>query len=559
MRYRQGVGTVCLWTVFMAFLMAAGGCKPAGKPGGGEYTAAAVECKSLEGHGETGGAEADGELQRPVQGKIKREEPPKPEPAEDTEAVRAAISFSDPVVEEQVREILQKPEGDIAPWEVLSVTDLQLGYDIESFEDLRWFFNLESVSAMLGNLKSLEGIENLKKLQVLKVRCNKFMSLEPVRNLKELRELDCAFNDIRDYGPLAGLVNLKRLCIGNNGRSFTDLSPLKELKNLESFYGPRCGIRDISVFSGMEGLEYLQLSYNEIQDISPLAGLNQLAYAELSNNRIKDITPLKNLDKLTYVNLQENEILQEELKKFYEQDEKSYFITTVRAALKEGMEEFTFDIDAALHRETSAYMVRSITVSQNGQVRQVISIPELTCFGQTAVYFRENMGLVLEDVNFDGYKDIRLFDTQNGAYGERWIYLVWDPGTGRFEHDPGLSDISLAVFDQEEKCIRGTVRGSAIRHYYDTYKYIGGEVILTAREDVEFIVADEEAVDRYLAGAGLDRDGADVEIRHKALSERNPETGQLELVTDQYEYVFTYLETGRKRTVMVAPEPEFWK
>ncbi len=560
MRYREGIWGIGLAVILAVVLMTAGGCKPAGRFGGGEYRAAGVED---EVYGDTGRMaeeymEDEGELKRPVRGKIKREEWEKPDPVEQVRAVPGAITFREPAIEAAVRTFLGKPEGDIAPWEVLSVMDLDLNQDIDSVEDLRWFLNLESFSAMFGDLKSLRGIEGLGKLQVLEVRKNKITSLEPVRNLKNLRELDCAMNDIRDYGPLAGLVNLERLCIGDNDMFYTDLSPLKDLKNLKSFYGPWCGIRDISVFAGMEELEYLQLSRNVIRDVSPLAGLGKLQYLDLWSNYVADIEPLKNLRMLSHVNLRENKISEEELEDFYEPKEEDYFVTTVRGRLKEEMPEFTFDIDAALCRETSDYWIRSVTVRENNRKLQVISIPELTCFGQTAVPCQENMGvdmaLSLEDVNFDGYKDIRLWDTLNGNYRQEWVYLVWNPETGQFEHDPRLSEISLAGFDQEKKCIYGMTRATGVGHSYYTYRYIDGEIVLTVIENEEFVVTDDENKARCLAMAGVEEDGAYAEIFHRTLKERNPKTGKMEIVKDEYEFILEYLEENRRETITVEAD-----
>jgi len=53
---------------------------------------------------------------------------------------------------------------------------------------------------------------------------------------------------------------------------------------------------------------------------------------------------------------------------------------------------------------------------------QTISIPELAMNGQPFTYdsMKDTLGFELEDLNFDGYQDIRLFDTTNGNYRVEW-------------------------------------------------------------------------------------------------------------------------------------------
>lgn len=115
----------------------------------------------------------------------------------------------------------------------------------------------------------------------------------------------------------------------------------------------------------------------------------------------------------------------------------------------------------------------SITVSDTADetVVQTVSIPEMIMFGQTNIsVYVENMGFELEDVNFDGYQDIRLYDTDNGNYRREWIYLIWNPEKSLFERDTCLNAISLATFEQDKQLIYGMERGGAGSHYFSTYR-----------------------------------------------------------------------------------------
>ena len=83
------------------------------------------------------------------------------------------------------------------------------------------------------------------------------------------------------------------------------------------------------------------------------------------------------------------------------QKDGSYVTTTVRGKLREDMEEFSFDIEAQLYDKNSTYRVRSVTVREGEETIQVISVPELSLFGETAVWAddQENMGLELDAIS----------------------------------------------------------------------------------------------------------------------------------------------------------------
>ena len=393
------------------------------------------------------------------------------------------ITFADPVIEAETRRILDKPDGDITQADVLTLAefgrwseDLVTG-DISTLSDLGWFQNLEYLDLDRRGLTSLEGVQDLPRLQILSLRDNSVTDLSPIAGLSNLTDLDVARNPISDYSPIRALPQLEGLCIGDNGAGSTDLSFLSGLTHLTSLYAPWCGVSDISVLENMPDLEYLQLFHNHISDISVLHGLKKLNYLELGINNISDVTPLSGLTALTHVSVQDNPISQADLEEFYTPGEEDYFTDPHFGQLHDSLPPFRFDMRMYYNRRTDGYSVDTVTVSnsETGEVLQTISIPELSKFGNTCIsVYDEERGFSLEDVNFDGYLDLRLFDTYSGNYRADWVYLVWEPEASRFVHDPRLNEISLASFDQENQLIYGMERGSAVEHYYHTYQYIDG-------------------------------------------------------------------------------------
>ncbi len=54
-------------------------------------------------------------------------------------------------------------------------------------------------------------------------------------------------------------------------------------------------ISDLSVLSGMKGLEELQLGNTPVSDVTPLAGLTKLKTLELKDTAVTDFSPLKDI------------------------------------------------------------------------------------------------------------------------------------------------------------------------------------------------------------------------------------------------------------------------
>lgn len=119
-------------------------------------------------------------------------------------------------------------------------------------------------------------------------------------------EEDLTTNSMTDLSALKEMKNLESLLIeyGN----LTTLSGIETLGKLRSLKVCKTELSDISAVSGLSRLEYLQLDSNKISDISPLSGLTELYYLYLSDNSISDISPLATLTGLKSANLNNNTI-----------------------------------------------------------------------------------------------------------------------------------------------------------------------------------------------------------------------------------------------------------
>lgn len=182
------------------------------------------------------------------------------------------VRFSDRGLEEAIRDKLNKP---LHKSDLLIITELD---------------------ASGRNIKTLDGIENLRKLVTLDLGNNFVEDLSPLSGLEMLRELDLGNNRITDlkaagFAAVAGLP-LRKLGLQANV-AFTP-------------GGDEVRLSDISLLRNMLQLEELDLRGNSISDITPLAALTDLRSLDLRDNDLTGIEPLNRFKELLYLNIHSN-------------------------------------------------------------------------------------------------------------------------------------------------------------------------------------------------------------------------------------------------------------
>ena len=479
------------------------------------------------------------------------------------------IVFQSSAIERRTRELLGKPQGAITKEDVLAITEFSLDdpEDVvceKPFLDLQWYRNLESVTLRDCGVKSLEGAEaltalktlsvynilsdvstatdisavgSLTQLEELRLNKNKISDISPLKNCSNLKVVFLGRNNIMDICPLKNCRKLKEVFLSNNNITF--IGTLKYCQNLEKVYLDANNITDISPLGNCHKLKEAYLDANNITDISPLANCRKLEAVSLRKNKITDITPLYGLDALKEITLRENNLSEAELKNFYEAKSSTPITVTQRGKLQEDMPEFTFVLTAFWDLQSASYALQTVDVYQGDALLQSISIPELTLFGQTYIdnSLQDTLGFELEDLNFDGYLDMRLFDTSNGNYRTEWVYFVWNPAEQQFEHDARLNEISLAIFDQEEQLIHGMERGGAACHYFSTYQYIDGEIVKIGYYEEEWCDLTNEQMKQYYDTASVKTNGVAFDAWYELTMARNAASGELETVCEEYVFI----------------------
>jgi len=194
-----------------------------------------------------------------------------------SQQVQHEIVFSDPKLEEGVREAIGKPEGRLYTHQLLTLIELDLSG---------------------RGIRELEGIEGIRNLRVLDLSDNQIEDLTPLQGLRKLQKLNLRENRVRDITALAEMKQLTYLNLHSN-EDIQDLTPLKNLTMLNSLILRNVPIGDqVSILANLNRLTYLNIRHTSIRDIGVLVEMMSRGVLQDDVSAGKRVT----------VNILENEI-----------------------------------------------------------------------------------------------------------------------------------------------------------------------------------------------------------------------------------------------------------
>lgn len=182
------------------------------------------------------------------------------------------ITFKDRNLEIAVREVLNKPDGDITKDELKSIKNLTIRYkDITSLDGIQNLTNLENLYLSENRIKDITPLKNLAYLTFLDLESNEIKNISPLGKLKKLETVDLAQNNIKNIKGIGLAQNLKNLTLSYN--DIESLDELSSLKNLTILKLNNNNITSVKPLSSLTNLRLLDISYNEISDISSIRSL----------------------------------------------------------------------------------------------------------------------------------------------------------------------------------------------------------------------------------------------------------------------------------------------
>lgn len=232
-----------------------------------------------------------------------------------------AIQWEDPVVEELIRDFLEKPEGDIYTSELDFITSLDLYGDdrlfingkdkdgagfmenreqlairyyydeslagtIKTPIDFRNFHQLKDLGIYGSSITDAAGFQEIVWLERLWLWNNKLTDIKGLEKLTRLTSLDLSQNDLDDISPLETMTGLQELWIWGN--PIENLEPLKDLTGLTTLMLQQTPVLDISALAGMTKLRILDISETAVSDLSVLKNMKDLEYLFALKTEVED-------------------------------------------------------------------------------------------------------------------------------------------------------------------------------------------------------------------------------------------------------------------------------
>lgn len=258
------------------------------------------------------------------------------------------IPFREPLIEEAVRAVLDRPDGIITASDLESVTGIYIQaeqvyttMDVFYAEGQKWYDS--EGQRIHGPITDLSDLKNMPNLRNICIGGNHIRDLSPLKNLEHLQCLELRDNDIRDLSPLAGRKTLesvlllgnplagieavrtwpmlRELDLGETGSY--DAAPIGDLKSmdyldirndsdayqyLDGLYVHRLKIKawgqtNLECLRNAAYIEKLHLEDAQVWDISALGGREDIVYLNLGQCVMEDLTPLFTMPNLATVEM----------------------------------------------------------------------------------------------------------------------------------------------------------------------------------------------------------------------------------------------------------------
>ena len=126
-------------------------------------------------------------------------------------------------------------------------------------------------------------------------------SLDPLFKLDRLEVLDMSNTLIDDLFPVRNLTNLRSLNI--SGTPVSDLDPLIYNTSLQELYLDKTPIQSVEALQYLVKLEVLHMDDMNITSIDPVQFLSQLRDLRLAGSTVNDLSPVSNLGNLEQLDI----------------------------------------------------------------------------------------------------------------------------------------------------------------------------------------------------------------------------------------------------------------
>jgi len=197
----------------------------------------------------------------------------------------------------------------------------------------------------------------------------------------------------------------------------------------------------------------------------------------------------------------------------------------VSQKLREDMPPFVFTLEfsqteysakeaeqRSLGGESDLCYIHSIVISHEGTGGELQRI-DLNPPAETFADQEYGYGLILEDMDFDGFVDMRVMQFVSAGVNIPYHCWLWSPVNQCFVYNETLSAVSSPIFDPLSRRVYGFETGGTAEYIDTTYEYRGADLELISRvttgydfESGTAIVTTEQPMDGEMVVTGVTRE-----------------------------------------------------
>ncbi|MGN0338521.1 MAG: protein kinase [Lachnospiraceae bacterium] len=238
-----------------------------------------------------------------------------------------SVKFQEPLIEEAVRLMLDRPDGALTMDDLAQVEELYIQSDtacasMDEFYEVRgvWFGTDTRIRGPITDLSDLSHMPNLK---IAYIEAEQITDLSPMKELNELQRIDLACNNISDLSPLEGKETLLEVDFLDNGmlegieavRTWTAIRSLR-LENTGSYDGSPVGefhrYEFLGIKNNSDAWKYLQgmhidelaIGYDGQKDLDCIRDVPYIGTLYISDSDIRDISALEGREDITLLNME---------------------------------------------------------------------------------------------------------------------------------------------------------------------------------------------------------------------------------------------------------------
>lgn len=164
---------------------------------------------------------------------------------------------------------------------------------------------------------------------------------------------------------------------------------------------------------------------------------------------------------------------------------------TITRSIHPSLNNFTFKLDCYTD-DMGMCHTQTITVidAKTGQKIQTITTADFNSGDDVCTLSYETLDLIVEDLNFDGYADIRINAFVTAGANRLEVCWLWTPKRKRFIYNHRLSELVNLDVDGENKMLESFTRVNAATYHTEYYKYIDGILTLIRSIDDVYHMAE---------------------------------------------------------------------